>query len=246
MKEILLVNDLPIEVEFTMFEIESLFVPLLKRLEKMHLETDKRVICILAAPPGSGKTTTSLFLERLSKSVLSTATFQSVSLDGFHYPQNYLVDHCIESNGKKIKLAAIKGAPETFNTKELVNKMESLKTGEVDWPIYNRRLHDVGTEGVKITGDIVLIEGNWLLLDEEPWGKIKQLSHYSVRIHAKKEQLKERLIERKIKGGSAREEAEEFYYQSDQKNIERVETHSLRADEQWMLDEKGHLQRLTQ
>ena len=45
---------------------------------------------------------------------------------------------------------------------------------------------------------------------------------YSVFIAAKEEDLKDRLVQRKVKGGSTQESAEQFYENSDRKNIIRL------------------------
>ena len=75
---------------------------------------------------------------------------------------------------------------------------------------------------LKVTKDIILIEGNWLLLKQEPWKSMQQYADYKILILAEEEMLKERLISRKEKGGLTREEAVEWYQNSDSKNVTRV------------------------
>ena len=51
-------------------------------------------------------------------------------------------------------------------------------------------LHDISKETRKVDADIVLIEGNYLLLDREGWRTLKDYAHYTVFIEAKLEKLK--------------------------------------------------------
>ena len=79
------VTGLPVEASYTSEEVTEIFLPLLQKLVTMRTEKGDRVIVYLAAPPGAGKTTLSLFLEDLYKEIDTPYTFQSVSMDGFHH-----------------------------------------------------------------------------------------------------------------------------------------------------------------
>ena len=76
----------------------------------------------------------------------------------------------------------------------------------------------------------MLIEGNWLLLDEAGWRELHALCDYSIFITAEESMLKERLIQRKVSGGISPEEAEKFYVKSDGVNIARALTNRLMSD----------------
>ena len=91
-------------------------------------------------------------------------------------------------------------------------------------------LHDVVEDQIQISKDILLLEGNWLLLQEEGWKELKQFCDYSIFIQAEEDMLKQRLIERKIQGGLSRSEAIAFYERSDGRNVSRVLQHSMQAD----------------
>ena len=122
----------------------------------------------------------------------------------------------------------VKGCPETYDTEKLRQKLEKIKIEDILWPIYDRNLHDVVENQIKVTKDIILIEGNWLLLKQEPWKSMQQYADYKILILAEEEMLKERLISRKEKGGLTREEAVEWYQNSDSKNVTRVLKNSCR------------------
>lgn len=217
-----LINNLEIEARYNQDTIEKIFFPLLEKWTKMQKEKHKRIVIFLAAPPAVGKTTLSQFLENLSRNNKQFEEIQGIGLDGFHYSNEFLIKHTIEKNGERIVLKSIKGAPETYNYKAVEEKLKKIKDENIMWPIYNRKLHDVEKDKIRIEKNIILIEGNWLLLNEDNWKELKKLSDYSIMIIAEKKLLKDRLITRKIMGGISKKEAEEFYEKSDKKNIERV------------------------
>ena len=95
------------------------------------------------------------------------------------------------------------------------------KTKDLAWPIYDRTLHNPKNDAMLVNKDIVLLEGNYLLLDEAPWRDLKQYCDYSIFLYGDEAMLEKRLIERKAKG-TTMEEAIAFYKRSDQKNVQRV------------------------
>ncbi|MGM9975173.1 MAG: nucleoside/nucleotide kinase family protein [Clostridiaceae bacterium] len=227
---IFLVNSLEVHANYYEDDIENIFIPLLKRLTMMKKNKKERLLVYLAASPGVGKSTLASFLEFLSKDIADIHEIQSVGIDGFHYPQDYIKNNTINMNDKEVPMAEVKGCPETFDLNKLMSKIKSLKSENVKWPIYDRTLHDVVDDRILITKDIVLIEGNWLLLKEGGWVELKDYCDYSIFIKADEEMLKERLIKRKIMGGLSEEEAVNFYQKSDSLNVRRVVNNSLEAD----------------
>ena len=149
----------------------------------------------------------------------------------------------IERDGEQILMRDIKGAPETFDVDLLVDKIRAARSEGTDWNIYDRKIHDVLPDYWSVEDDILLIEGNYLLLKEAGWTNVRVLADYSVFIEAEPYLLRERLINRKVAGGKSREEAEAFYNFSDGKNIERVLKNSARADETWKLLADGDFEK---
>ena len=94
-----------------------------------------------------------------------------------------------------------------------------------------------------MTGDIILIEGNWLLLADAPWKAARELADATLFLRADAKDLRERLIGRKMKGGATRESATAFYEASDGPNVERVLCDSVTAEETWMMLADGSLQK---
>lgn len=230
MKTTLNVNGFITEVSYTKKEIEKIFIPLLEELIRRRDAKKNRLIVYLAAPPGTGKTTLSLFLKKLFKQKDTTYSFQALSIDGFHFKKDYLLSHYTTKNGENVLLNEVKGSPESFNREKLEEALKKLINQPVNWPVYDRTIHDVSEKTIKADADIVLIEGNWLLLKEEKWDKLIDYADYSIFIEADEEVLKERLVNRKIRGGLTPEEAESFYQTSDGENVKRVLRNHFEAD----------------
>ena len=233
------VNGLPQELRFTENAVEKIFIPFLKKISKLHEQLGRKILVYLAAPPATGKSSLLLFLEELSKTTAGVSPIRALGMDGFHYPAEYLKSNTITLDGKEILLNEIKGAPETFDVDLLQEKLREVKIGGTDWNIYDRRIHDVVPNALSVEDEIILLEGNYLLLKDSRWTNIRAMADYSVFISADANFLKERLISRKVQGGLAREEAEKFYLKSDSKNVERILNDSAEADEVWQLDTDG-------
>lgn len=221
-KYLFTVNGFEMETIYNEETIKSVFLPLLHKLTAMQKEKQKRLIVFVAAPPAVGKTTLCQFLEHLSQQYEEVTEVQSIGLDGFHYHTDYIQSHTAVVFGKEVPMKNVKGCPETYDTEKLKNKLEFIKEKNILWPIYDRNLHDVVEDEIEVTKDVILIEGNWLLLKEEPWISIRETADYTILILAEEEMLKERLIGRKEKGGLTRQQAEEWYENSDRVNVRRV------------------------
>lgn len=224
------VNGLKYEASFTKREIDEIIKPLIYKFQELRQMKNRRVIVFLSAPPAVGKSTFALFLEQLSNTMENVLPVQHLSLDGFHHKNKYLKNNKINILGEERYLSEIKGMPETFDLDKFKKYLDRLKTEDVKWPIYDRVKHDVVEDQIEVNSEIVLIEGNWLLLDEPGWRDLKEKCDYSIFIRAEEDQLKDRLINRKIKGGLTPEEAIEFYKRSDGKNVKRVMDYQLKAD----------------
>lgn len=228
-----LINGLSVEAEYSQHTLDHLWIPLLEKLTSLQWAKGSRLIVFLAAPPAVGKSTLSNLLCYLSENTPGITPIQAVGLDGFHYHQNEIESRTVYRDGRAIPMAKVKGAPESYHLEKLRQKLRQLEHAEqkqVKWPFYDRTLHDVVEESIKITGDILLIEGNWLLSDEDDWKDISGFCDYSIFISADESILRERLIGRKQQGGMSREQAAEFYHNSDRLNILRASERRVPAD----------------
>lgn len=102
-------------------------------------------------------------------------------------------------------------------------------------------MHDVVAASLPIRKKILLVEGNYLLLDEGRWTGLAELADYTVFLSAPEALLQKRLVARKVAGGSTPEEARAWYEASDGRNVARVLAHHFPADLELALGADGSL-----
>lgn len=230
MKYETLINGIEVSADYSEDNIEKIFLPLIRRLNMMQKEKGGRILVMLAAPPGAGKSTLASFLAHLSEKDEESKPITVIGMDGFHHYQSYILSHTINRDGKEIQMIRVKGAPETFDLEKLKEYTEKISRSETcRWPIYDRMIHDPA-EGEEVKGDIILLEGNYLLLQDEGWRDLRNYADYTVRIRADEKLLRQRLVERKLKGTMSYAHALAFVENSDLYNARTVEKRSAGAD----------------
>ena len=100
------------------------------------------------------------------------------------------------------------------------------------------RVHLV-EDAITVDGGIVLLEGNYLLLDEEGWRDLRQYADYTIMIRAEEAMLRERLVRRRMQTGVPEKEAGEFVVYSDMVNVRTCLMRSAAADLTLQIDEEG-------
>lgn len=224
-------NGLPVQAQFTSENVESIFLPLLRGLTEMQKEKSRRILVLLAAPPGAGKSTLAAFWRELSLTAPELHPLTVIGMDGFHRRQEYLLSHTVERNGEPLPMVKIKGAPETFDLDLLRRAVQQVASGEnCGWPVYDRLLHDPRENAIRVEGDLVLLEGNYLLLDRNGWRDLCSLADYTISLRADLSLLRERLIARHIASGKSPEDASAFVDSSDLPNARLCLDCSLPAD----------------
>lgn len=209
------VNGLEVRVDVDRHLVDEVLLPTLAGLARHDPDGPRRFV-FLAAPPGTGKSTLAAVVGQRAAHL--GLDLDVVGIDGFHHPQAHLDTHHLRGT----PLAAIKGAPETFDVATLRSFLERSAHAPLRWPVYDRVLHDVVPDATLVDAGLVLLEGNWLLLDEPGWRELAAHSVHNIFIEADRELLRERLIARKVRGGLDRAAATRFYERSDRPNVERV------------------------
>lgn len=181
-----------------------------------RLGAGRRLVAILGAP-GSGKST---LAEQLVAALPGAVL---VPMDGFH-----LDNRLLDRDG----LRARKGAPETFDAEGFVALIRRLKQGgDVVYPVFDRDrdLAIAGAGRVGAATGLVVVEGNYLLLDRAPWRDLAGLWDLSVMLDVPAEELRRRLTARWQ--GLGRSPAEVLaHLENDLGNAETVAGQSLPAD----------------
>ena len=96
----------------------------------------------------------------------------AAGLDGWHYPNAYLDSHTVERAGERVLLRTIKGAPETYDQGKIRAFLAAARNaGRLVFPVYSRERHDPIPEGGRLEPwqKILVLEGNYWLLDDRPW-----------------------------------------------------------------------------
>ena len=199
-----------------MSEIASIAAAIFKRAAGAQ-----RFVVAIAGPPGSGKST---LAQRLNV-VLPEDASAVVPMDGFHFD-----DVVLDSRGLRPR----KGAPETFDYAGFAALLKRIRAGEpeIAIPVFDRSM-ELSRAGASIIGSVVkfvLVEGNYLLLDEEPWSALSGLFDFSIFVDVPRGELERRLLERWRGHGKSDEDARAWIASNDLPNIERVLARRRQAD----------------
>ena len=105
------INGIMVDARYSRQSVEEIFLPLLRRLTALQAEKGSRILVMLAAPPGAGKSTLASFLRHLSLTEPGLTPVTVIGMDGFHRYQDYLTTHTTVRDGEEILMVKIKGAP---------------------------------------------------------------------------------------------------------------------------------------
>ncbi|MFK8023535.1 MAG: nucleoside/nucleotide kinase family protein [Ilumatobacter sp.] len=177
----------------------------------------ERLLFGLAGAPGSGKST-------LARRIADALDAPLVPMDGFHLPDATLVERGLRS---------VKGAPHTFDSDGFVAAVRLLRAGDdVSLPTFDRATDEPVPDSLHVgrAASVVIVEGNYLLLETPPWAELASIFDAVAHLHLQADVRVERLIERHIAHGKRRDEARHFVETSDEVNAAQVEAVRHRAD----------------
>ena len=185
------------------------------------LATGDRTVLGLVGCPGSGKSTLSAAITaRVTSSVV-------VPMDGFHMLNEDLI-----RLGRRDR----KGAPDTFDVDGYLVLLEQVRRQDATYvvtaPRYDRAASAPVRDAISVERGVALVvtEGNYLLLEYEPWSAIRPLLDEVWFVDVDEEVRVPRLIARHIEFGKTPDEAVEWVMRSDEANALVVAATRSRAD----------------
>jgi pantothenate kinase len=185
------------------------------------IQRSGRTLLGLVGPPGAGKSTLAAVLQA-EFAKLS----QVVPMDGFH-----LANVELERLGRRGR----KGAPDTFDAAGYVALLKRLLVQADDEIVYapefRREIEEPIANAIPIFArtQLVITEGNYLLLDEGPWAEVKGLLDEvwyvdipgDVRVH--------RLTKRHEQFGRTADDAAAWVANTDEPNARLIEASRAKA-----------------
>ena len=195
------------------------FDELLTRAHRL-VDRGERTLLGIAGAPAAGKTSLAW---QLADALGAHAAV--VGMDGFHLAQVEL---------SRLGKSDRKGAPDTFDAHGYVHLIRRLAAGDelVYAPEFRREIEEpiAGAVPVPPSVRLVITEGNYLLLDTEPWNELRSLLDEVWFLRPDEDDRLARLVTRHRKFGRSLVEAQQRARGSDQRNADLIMRTADRAD----------------
>lgn len=160
------------------------------------LPSDGRKIIAVAGAPASGKSTISdAICDHLND--IEPDCAKILPMDGYHYDDTLLKARGIHS---------LKGAPHTFDVlgfSHTLKRLAARDEDEVVTPVFDRSIEiaRAGANPISKGVEYIIVEGNYVLVDQNPWSELKPYFDLSVFVSVPVPVLEQRLRQRWIDHG---------------------------------------------
>lgn len=186
-----------------------------------RLQPGRRFMLGLAGAPGAGKST-------VAQALLHAFEGRAVvvPMDGFHLANSELA---------RLGLAGRKGAPCTFDAAGYVALLERLRRrpdgATVYAPEFRREIEEAIAGAIAVPDDIELVitEGNYLLLDEAPWHGVREQLDETWYVDVDPDLRRTRLVARHMQFGRSEQAARDWVEGTDEPNARLIEASRPRA-----------------
>jgi len=184
-------------------------------------EPGTRVVLGIAGAPGAGKST-------VAAAVVAALRDRAVlvPMDGFH-----LADPVLDDLGRRDR----KGAPDTFDAAGFLHLLRRLRdnSGEVVYaPVFVREQEQAVAGALAVPPDVplVVVEGNYLLLEQGHFGEVRALLTEAWYLDVDPATRVDRLVARHVRHGRTPTAAERWVANTDEPNARLIERTRSRAD----------------
>jgi pantothenate kinase len=206
------------------FPVSSISNQMIELISRGRQNSREKFLLGICGAPGSGKSTLASWIVT-EWNRLHSGQAVLLPMDGYH-----LSNEVLEERG----LLPLKGIPETFDSHSFVQKLFEIRKAPLSChrcPRFDRSMEASIQDAIEISPahKLVVIEGNYLLLDTAPWDKIAGLLDEIWFIDAEEALIYPRLLARHMKGGKNKEAAAEKVNSTDLPNARLVEKDRCRA-----------------
>lgn len=192
------------------------------RLVSEQFKSGNKVVVGIVGAPGSGKTTAAELVALLINGFEERELAVVVPMDGFHFYRKQL-----DAMPNPTEAHARRGAAFTFDADRFVAAVKQLKeqtTAEISLPSFDHAQGDPVEDAIKVTNmhRIVLVEGNYLLLDQEPWRQLRGVFNETWFLDVDIDVAMERVFQRQTEIGLTAEESRKRIAENDRPNAEQI------------------------